>query len=55
MAGNVDGKGVSMPKETSPKESVDVGVRSDVPGGESSRGPMEGPNPGGSVGGKKKY
>ena len=50
MAGNVDGKGVSTPKEISPKESVDVSVRNDVPGGEKGRGPMTGPNPGGKAG-----
>jgi len=49
MAGNVDGKGVSTPKETNNRDSVDVTVRTDTPGGEKGRGPMTGPNPGGSV------
>lgn len=44
---NQDGKGQNMPKGKSPQDSVDVGVRTDVPGGESKSGggaKLEGPN-----------
>lgn len=47
MAGSVDGKGQSKPKETTPGESVQVTVRTDVPGGERSGAQTTGPNPGG--------
>lgn len=46
MAKGVDGKGTSAPKETSPNASVQVSVRTDVPGGEKGAS-YEGPNPGG--------
>lgn len=42
----VDGKGLSSPKDSTPGDSVQVGVRSDVPGGEKSASYV-GPNPGG--------
>lgn len=44
---NIDGKGMSGPKETTPQNSVDGEAASKVPGGESKGGKhieMTGPN-----------
>jgi hypothetical protein len=54
---NVDGKGLDIPTEKTPQSSVNVGVKTDVPGGESKSGKhieINGPNAGRTGGGSKK-
>jgi hypothetical protein len=54
---NVDGKGLDQPKEKTPEASVNVGVKTDVPGGESKSGKhieITGPNARGSVSGSSR-